>query len=157
MTNLNINLPYQPPHQPLYQSSFTQSFCILTLLYRGAANVRFRRPIRQISFSKSGIRLTNLRRAQDGVRRRATSRSPSWRVKYARKGPTLKRFRPPRKVSIRSTSAPRLNYQKYKYQMKRSKGGRPARQSGTRFQKPLNILERSRLRKLHGLINKRVV
>jgi hypothetical protein len=112
--------------------------------------VRFRRPIRQIQFSSKGIRFLNL--FQRVARRRTTaskrSKNPtSFRAKYARKGPGLKRFRPPRHTFMRPTAAPKLHYQRHKERLRPGSG----RKNGSpRWQKPSNILQRSRLRKLTG-------
>ena len=123
---------------------------------RGAANVRFRRPIRQISnnvFDQLRLRVQpSIGKRRGSLSSRHHSRKNSrFRNKYARKGPMLKKFRPPRHIKIRPSVAPKLHYQKYKEDLKSLKN---QRSKSLWWRKPSNILKRSRLRNISGLKEK---
>ena len=86
-------------------------------------------------------------------RRKNKGKQSRFREMYSRKGPRFKKFRPPRHIQVRPLNNPKLHYKKYKEQLRSSS---KLRNKTNNWRKPLNILERSRLRKLNGLVKKRL-
>ena len=95
------------------------------------------------------------RRRSSSSSRDHSRKTSRFRNKYARKGPMLKKFRPPRHIKIRPSVVPSLHYQKYKEERKTStKSPKNQRMKSSWWRKPSNILKRSRLRNFSGLKKK---
>ena len=118
--------------------------------------MRFLRPIRQIQVSAKGIKFemgNEIAKGKVSSRRKNKGKQYRFREMYSRKGPRFKKFRPPRHIQIQPFDTPKLHYNKYKEQLRSSS---KLRNKAHNWRKPLNILERSRLRKLNRLVKKRL-